>query len=116
MAYYEDLTIDQGTDVAIDLYLVNKNGSKKDLTGYTAAGKLATSHDVSDSDKVSFTALVASPASDGIVNLSLTNAQTDALNHRKRYVFDVEIAQTDSDGTTIQRVLQGLISVNPAVT
>ena len=116
MAYYEDLTIDQGTDVAIDLYLVNKDGTAKDLTGYSAAGKLATSHDVSDSDKVAFDANVVAPVTDGIVNLKLTNSQTTLLNHRRRYVYDVEIS-SDSDGTTtIERVLQGLITVSPAVT
>lgn len=116
MAYYEDLTIDQGADVAIDLYLVNKNGSKKDLTGYTGAAKMATSHDARDSDKISFTAAVASPATDGILNLSLTNTQTTTLNPKRRYVYDVEIS-LDSDGTTtVERVLQGLITVSPSVT
>jgi len=117
MAYNEDLTIDQGADVAIDLYLTNRNGSAKDLTGYTGAAKMATSHDAKDSDKVSFTANVASPATDGILNLSLTNSQTSALNPRRRYVYDVEISSVDSDDTaTIERVLQGLITVTPSVT
>ena len=116
MAHYEDLTIDQGTDVAIDIYLVNKNGTAKDLTGYTAAAKMATSHDATDSDKVSFTAAIASPASDGILNLSLTNSQTDALNPKKRYVYDVEISLDSGGSTTIERVLQGLITVTPSVT
>jgi len=116
MAYYEDLTIDQGADVAIDLYLVNKNGSKKDLTGYTGAAKMATSHDARDSDKISFTAAVASPATDGILNLSLSKTQTTTLNPKRRYVYDVEIS-LDSDGTTtVERVLQGLITVSPSVT
>ena len=116
MAHYEDLTIDQGTDVSIDVYLVTKTGAVKDLTGYTVAGKLATSYDAVDSDKISFTSLVASPATDGIVNLALTNAQTESLNPKKRYVYDVELSQ-DSDGTiTVERVLQGLITVSPSVT
>jgi hypothetical protein len=116
MAYNEDLSIDQGADVAIDLYLINKDGSAKDLTGYTGAAKMATSHDAKDSDKVSFTAAVASPATDGILNLSLTNSQTSTLNPKRRYVYDVEIS-ADSDGTTtIERVLQGLIIVTPSVT
>ena len=116
MAHYEDLTIDQGTEVAIDIYLVNKDNSKKDLTGYIAAAKMATSYDADSDDKISFTALVASPATDGILNLSLTNAQTQLLNPKKRYVYDVEVS-LDSDGTTtIERVLQGLITVTPSVT
>ena len=116
MAHYEDLTIDQGTDVSIDVYLVTKTGAVKDLTSYSVAGKLATSYDAADSDKISFAAAVTSPATDGIVNLSLTNTQTESLNPKKRYVYDVEISQTDSDGTTVERVLQGLVTVSPSVT
>lgn len=116
MAYYEELTIDQGTDVAIDIYLVNKDGSKKDLTGYTAGARMATSYDADSDDKIRFSAGIASPATDGVVNLSLTNEQTTTLNPKKRYVYDVEIS-LDSDGdTTIERVLQGLITVTPSVT
>ena len=116
MAHYAALTIDQGTDVSINVYLVTKTGAVKDLTGYSVAAKLATSYDATDSDKTSFTSLVAAPATDGIVNLALTNVQTQTLNPKKRYVYDVEIS-TDSDGTTtVERVLQGLITVSPSVT
>jgi hypothetical protein len=116
MAHYEDLTIDQGTDVAIDIYLVNTDKSPKDLTGYTAAARMATSYDADSDDKIRFSAAIAAPATDGIVNLSLTNAQTELLKTKKRYVYDVEIS-LDSDGTTtIERVLQGLITVSPSVT
>jgi hypothetical protein len=116
MSHFEDLTIDQGTDVSIDIHLVTKSGEKKDMTGYTVAAKMATRYDAADSDKISFTANVVSPATDGIVNLALSNAQTNLLNAKKRYVYDVEISQTDSEGTTIERVLQGLITVSPSVT
>jgi len=116
MAHYEDLSIDQGTDVAIDIYLVNKDNSKKDLTGYTAAARMSTIYYADSDDKISFSAAIAAPATDGILNLSLTNAQTTTLNPKKRYVYDVEIS-LDSDGTaTIERVLQGLITVTPSVT
>lgn len=116
MAHYEDLTVDQGTDVAIDIYLVNKDNSKKDLTGYTVAAKMATSYDADEADKVTFTASVAAPATDGIINLSLTNEQTTALNPKKRYVYDVEVSIEDNGTTTVERVLQGLITVTPSVT
>ena len=39
MANYEDFTIDQGADVAIELQLQEQDGSKKDLTGHSAAAK-----------------------------------------------------------------------------
>tara|TARA_R110002153_G_scaffold101711_9_gene237952 strand:- start:3172 stop:3522 length:351 start_codon:yes stop_codon:yes gene_type:complete len=116
MAHYEDLTIDQGTDISIDVYLVTKNGSAKDLAGYTVAAKMATSYDAIDSDKVSFLSSVVAPASDGIVNLTLSNTQSDLLTTKKRYMYDVEISATDSDGTIVERVLEGLITVTPSVT
>lgn len=116
MAHYEDLTIDQGTDVTIDIYLVNPDGTKKDLTGYFPAARMALGYDADSDSKIAFSAAVKSPSTDGIVNLSLTNTQTANLKHKKRYVYDVEIKK-DSDGTTlVERVLEGLITVTPQVT
>ena len=40
MAHYEDFTIDQGSDLALQLELVNPDGSTKDLTGFSAAAKM----------------------------------------------------------------------------
>lgn len=117
MARYEELTIDQGTDVSLDLYLTNIDGSPKDLSGFAAAAKMSTRYDVDSSEKISFDAFVTVPTTAGIVNLSLPNAVTSTLNSRRRYVYDVEISYTDSDQNTIvERVLEGLITVTPSVT
>lgn len=116
MAHYEDLHIDQGTDVAIEIYLVNPDGSKKDLTGYSVSATMAPRYDAPAEEKITFTAAVSAPATDGIVSLSLTNAQTDALNPKKRYVYDVEISVLNVDVTVVERVLEGKITVNPSVT
>ena len=40
MAQYEELTIDQGSDVTIELHLVDKNATAKNLTGHSLAAKL----------------------------------------------------------------------------
>jgi len=120
MAHYEEFTIDQGSDVAIEVHLVEKDGSKKNLTGYEAIAKMKLNFN--DDSAVSFGAIIASPATDGVVTLSLTNLQTDLLTPKKRYVYDVEIKhQSDSDGSggaiyTIERVLEGNIYVTPSVT
>ena len=115
MATYEDFTIDQGADLALQIELVNPDGSKKDLTGYTASAKLKKTYRSTES--VDFTAVVPSPALEGIVTISLTNLQTDALSTRGRYVYDVEISFVDEDGhTIIERILEGKIKVNPSVT
>ena len=115
MAHYEDLRIDQGTDVSIEIYLVNPDGSNKDLTGYSAAAALATRYDAPSEEKINFTTAIGSPSTDGIVNLSLTNIQSQALNPKKRYVYDVEIS-VGSDPVVVERVLQGKITVSPSVT
>jgi len=117
MAHYEDLKIDKGTDVSIEIHLVNLDNSKKNLTGYSVAAKMALSYDATDSDKISFTPSILSPASDGIVNLYLSNATTNQLTTKKRYVYDVEISHVDSaSNTLIERVLEGLVTVSPSVT
>lgn len=118
MADYEDFTIDQGADVAIELHLQETDGSKKDLTAHTAAAKMKRSYNSVDSDEiVDFTTAITEPPTDGILVLALTNAQTDALNPRNRYVYDVELSFDDSDGNTIiERILEGKIKVTPSVT
>ena len=115
MATYEDFTIDQGADLALQIELVNPDGSKKDLTGYSAAAKMKKTYRSTES--IDFTAVIPDPSLEGIVTISLTNLQTDALSTRGRYVYDVEISFADEDGNTIiERVLEGKIKVNPSVT
>ena len=118
MADYEDFTIDQGADVAIELHLQETDGSKKNLTGHTVTAKMKRSYTSVDSDEIlDFTTIVSEPATDGIAVLSLTNTQTDTLNTRTRYVYDVELAVNDSDGNIlIERILEGKIKVSPSVT
>ena len=115
MATYEDFTIDQGADLALQIELVNPDGSKKDLTGYSAAAKMKKTYRSTES--IDFTAVIPDPSLEGIVTISLTNLQTDTLSTRGRYVYDVEISFVDEDGNTIiERVLEGKIKVNPSVT
>jgi len=118
MATYEELIIDQGADISIEIELVEKDGSKKNLTGFSAAAKMKRNYNSTDSaDIVDFTTAISDPATDGVVVISLTNTQTDALSTRGRYVYDVEISNLDSDDNTIiERVLEGKIRVSPSVT
>ena len=118
MADYEDFTIDQGADVAIELHLQEPNGNKKNLTGHTVAAKMKRSYNSVDSDEIiSFSTEVSTPETDGVCILSLTNIQTDALNPRLRYVYDVELSFEDSDNNTIiERILEGKVKVTPSVT
>lgn len=116
MAQYEELSIDKGTDITLQLELEDTSGNPKNLTNYTVAGKIKKTYNTKDSDATVFTTEIQAPQDDGIVNLTLTNAQTDALK-AGRYVYDVEISFVDSDANTVvERVLEGTIQVTPSVT
>jgi hypothetical protein len=117
MAHYKDLTIDQGSDLAVQLHLVNSDNTPKDLSDFTVAAKLSPSYSATDSDKTAFAIEIVTPEANGIVNLSLTNAQTDSLKAKRKYVYDVEISYVDSDTNTItERIMEGQIFVTPSVT
>mgnify|MGYP001599998446 FL=1 len=116
MSQYEDFTIDQGADQTIQLELVDTNGAKKNLTGYSVAAQIRKTYSSSDSDAVTFSSQIQSPAEDGVLNLTLTNTQTGAMK-AGRYVYDVEISYSDSgDNTIIERILEGQITISPSVT
>ena len=115
MAEYEKFDIDKGSDIAIQLELVDVNNNKKNLTDYSAAAKMKRTFNSDSSDTTTFGAAITDPT-DGFITLSLTNAQTSALKVGS-YVYDVEISYQDSAiNTIIERVLEGKIRVNPNVT
>ncbi len=116
MAQYEEIVIDQGADVAIEVHLINKDGTTKNLTNHTITAKMKKTYNSDSADTFNFNSIVASPPSSGIATLSLTNLQTDQLKPGK-YVYDVEMAFVDSaSNTIIERVLEGRITVTPSVT
>ena len=117
---YEDIVIPQGTDTAIELHLVKESdGTAFDLTNYSAAAKMKRNYNDSadDPNTVAFNAIIPTPASSGIVTLSLTSDSSATLQTRGRYVYDVEVSFVDSSSNTIvQRVAEGQIEVTPSVT
>lgn len=119
MAQYEEFTIDQGADVAVEIHLIDPTTNlPKDLSApsYAVSAKLKKSYNSDSADTVDFTSIISSPRSDGILTLSLTNTQTDSLR-AGRYVYDVELSYQDSSSNTIvERVLEGRIQVTPSVT
>jgi hypothetical protein len=116
MAQYEDITIDQGADVAIELHLINKDGSPKDLVNHSVAATMKRTYNSDSADTHTFNSIVAAPASSGVATISLTNLQTAVLKSGQ-YVYDVELSFQDSGGDTIiERVLEGKILVTPSVT
>lgn len=113
-----DITIEQGTTFALYLTIKNSDGSPKDLTGYTIAGKIRQSA-LSASVVQTFTCAVTD-ASAGQVTVSLTAVQTAALptsggayDELTTYVYDIE---TTSGSSVVERLLQGRVFVSPEVT
>jgi len=117
MAQYEEFTIDQGSDVAVEIHCIDAvTNAAKDLTDHSVSAKLKKTYNSDSSDTTSFLAVVTAPPEDGIVTLTLTNTQTDALK-AGRYVYDVELSFVDSAGDTIiERLLEGRVQVTPSVT
>lgn len=114
MAEYEKFTFDKGSDIAIQLELTDNTGNTKDLTNYSAAAKMKRNFNSDSADTTDFS--VAITPTDGVVTLSLTNTQTDALKVGN-YVYDVEISFVDSNSSTVvERILEGKIRVSPSVT
>ena len=89
------------------------NNTAFDLTGYTASAKLSQGY-ASTRTRTSFTTSIASDATTGIITLSLTPNQTNALEAPARYVYDVEILKTSD--SSITRVIEGIITISPNVT
>lgn len=107
MATIANLTIDQGTTVNIVVPVKNTDGTVKDLTGYTAYSQFRKSY--YSTTYTTFTATHDSAG--GNITLALTATQSSAVK-AGRYVYDVETLT----GTTVARVQEGIITVNPEVT
>lgn len=128
MAHYEDLTIDQGSDVTIQLELFNPDGSRKLMINwdsdagsfssyYYMRGKIKKSYNSTDSAE-SFAVTAFNPTNqENILQLSLTNVQTSRMK-AGRYVYDVEIEGTDSQTGLgiVERILEGKLTIAPQVT
>ena len=128
MAHYEDLTIDQGSDVTIQLELFNPDGSRKLLINwdsdagsfgsyYIMRGKIKKSYNSTDSAEL-FNITAFNPLNqENILQLSLTNVQTSRMK-AGRYVYDVELEGKDSNTGlgVVERILEGKLTLSPQVT
>ena len=104
-----NFTIEQGTTFSRVLTL-QENGSAMNLTGYSVASQMRSTHD-SSTVVATFSGSVTN-ASSGQLTLSLTNSQTSAIDEAI-YVYDVEIT---SGAGAVTRILEGNITVTPEVT
>ena len=106
-----NLTIDQGSDFAIDL-TIKEGGQLKDLTGYSARAQLRST--INSSTAVEeFICTVMNPSTSGKIKLELRNNQSSAIS-AGRYVYDLEIYS--SNDAIVKRLLKGEVILNPEVT
>jgi hypothetical protein len=89
---------------------VKENDSALNLTGYSVASLMRSTHD-SSTVAGTFTCTISN-AVGGIIDMSMNPTTTGAIEEGM-YVYDLEI--TAGSGT-ITRLLQGEVTVNPEVT
>jgi len=128
MAHYEDLAIDQGADIVIQLELMNPDGTRKLLINwdsdagqfgsyYIMRGKIKKSYNSTDSAELFGITAFNPQNQENLLQLSLTNAQTTRMK-AGRYVYDVELEGTDSATGlgVVERILEGKLTLTPQVT
>ena len=104
-----NFVLDQGATFTRQL-TVKDDGSVMNLTGYSVASKMRSTHD-SGTVVGTFTCTI-SDATAGEITMQMTNSTTAAIEEGI-YVYDLEI--TNSAGT-VTRLMEGNITVNPEVT
>jgi len=109
MAAKANIIIDQGTDYSTDIFITTDDGDVIPLTSYTGVAQIRKHY--TSSNAVSFD--VAISAVLGKITLSLSDTTTANLSPG-RYVYDVKL--TDSVSNTVSRIVEGLVTINPAVT
>ena len=111
MANILNQNIDQGSTYSTPITVYQDDGTTiQNLTGYTASSQLRKNY--TSTAYTTILATIQTPATNGIIVISLTAVQTAALKSG-RYVYDLQIAAAD---TTVTRVIEGVITIRPEVT
>ena len=101
--------IEQGATFTRQL-TVKENNSALNLTGYSVASLMRSTHD-SSTVAGTFTCTISN-AVGGIIDMSMNPTVTGAIEEGM-YVYDMEITSGSGSRT---RLLQGEVTVNPEVT
>jgi len=109
MASIANLIVEQGATFSSDITVTEDDGSIFDLTGHNSFGQMTKGYDTSNT-RTTFT--TSNNTATGVVTISLTAAQTAALDEG-RYVYDVVVVKTAD--STVTRVVEGIITVNSRV-
>ena len=105
-----NFTLEQGSTFNREI-TVQENNQALNLTGYSARMQMRSTHD-SSTIALTYTSTIASPASNGKINLSATATQTASIEEGM-YVYDLEI---ESSGGEVTRLMEGQVTVTPEVT
>ena len=111
----KNLTVYQGTVFAHDftVYSDADETTLFDLTGYGARAQAREAKDP-DSTKVwDFTAAVQTPATNGVVRISLIPSTTEDIDPPQRLFYDVEIT---SGVDVVYRIAEGIVTFSREVT
>ena len=111
MASILNQNIDQGSTYSKSITVYQNDGTTiQNLTGYTATSQLRKNY--TSTAYTTILATIQTPATGGVIVISLTAIQTAALKSG-RYVYDLQIAAADG---TVTRVIEGVITLRPEVT
>ena len=105
-----NLTIDQGSDFAIDL-VVSEDGAAKNLTGYSARAQMRITKSAS-AIAATFTCTITS-ATGGALKMELPNATSSGMSPGK-YYYDLELYTNNN--VIVARLMQGTVILTPEVT
>ena len=106
-----NFTLEQGTTFIRSLTL-QENGAAMNLTGYSVASQMRSTHD--SSTVVGTFACTVSNSTGGVIQMNMTSSASGAIEEGI-YVYDVEITSSGGSGT-VKRILQGTVTVTPEVT
>ena len=111
MASILNQVIDQGSTFSKQITVYETDGTTiQNLTGYSAASQIRKNY--TSTAYTTILATIQTPATNGVIVMSLTAVQTAALKSG-RYVYDLQITAAD---TTVIRVIEGIITIKPEVT
>ena len=109
MATKTNLVIDQGSTFSVTISVLDADGNTVDLTNYTGAAQMRKHY--TSNTATAFTVTLG--GANGTVSLAM-NAATTSNVTSGRYVYDVEI--TDTNTLSITRIIEGIVTVTPQVT
>lgn len=109
----EDLTVNQNTDISIKINVTSANGAVLDINDKLFSASMKKRYTDASNTAINFGTSITN-ANNGVITLSLTSAQTSALDADTRYVYDVMMY--DAGEINVLKILDGKVFVRSSVT